>query len=245
MAASDLVIKSHDPDKTRLLWGVSVIALIIAGYFVYRFGQAKGGFDARESSSQVRQLQAQNKHLSDTNQKLKHEMAMLETGQTIDTTSYQQLQETVKTLENTLSAQNKELRFYRQVMSPEEKVEGLHVLNPRVSKLENSQEYQLDMVIYQYHKIIRDLKGKVVLTIQGEQNGVPQEYALQNLFSDNNGQSPEFSFRYFQSYGLRFVVPEGYVPNALNVQIIPATRGYKPVSKTLEWSELLQNNQGE
>ena len=238
MANNPLVIKSHDPDRTRLLWIVSAVAFIIAAYFVYRLGQAKGGFDARKSRSEVRRLIAQNEHLTEANQKLKHNMAMLVTGQTIDETSFAEMQENVQDLEKTLSEQNTELRFYRQIMSPDKKVEGLHILNPQIIKIADTKEFQLDMVVYQYHKIIRDLKGKVLLTIQGEQNGVPQSYPLQNLFTDNSGKPPDFSFRYFQSYGLRFVVPEGYVPSALKIQVIPATRGYKPIEETLTWSEL-------
>ena len=239
MANKPLVIKSHDPDRNKVLWIASAVALIIAGYFVYRLGQSKGGFDARKSKSEVRQLVAQNEFLTESNQKLKQDLAMLETGQTIDETSFDKMQESVKTLEKTLSDQNKELLFYRQIMSPEEKVNGLHVLNPQVIKIENTEEFQLDMVVYQYHKIIRDLKGKLVLTIQGTQNGIAQSYALQNLLSDNSGKSPDFNFRYFQSFGLRFVIPEGYVPSALKIQVIPSTRGYKSIERTLTWSDLL------
>ena len=79
------------------------------------------------------------------------------------------------------------------------------------------------------------------LTIQGTQNGIAQSYALQNLLSDNSGKSPDFNFRYFQSFGLRFVIPEGYVPSALKIQVIPSTRGYKSIEKTLTWSELLNS----
>ncbi len=244
MSASDLVIKSHNPNRYRLIWIGSAAALLVSGYFMYRLGQSKGGFDARKTKSEIRQLVAQNEHLTESNQKVKHQMAMLETGQTIDESSYQQLKVTVKSLETKLADQNKELRFYRQIMSPKTKVEGLHILNPEVTKIENSDEFQLDMVVYQYHKIIRDLKGKLVLTLVGEQNGVIQEYALQNLLVDNSGESPKFNFRYFQSYGLRFVIPEGYVPSAVKIQVVPATRGYKPIEETLKWVDLLQTEKG-
>ena len=244
MASSDLVIKSHDPRRNRLVWVGIVLALIVIGFSMYKLGQTKGGFDARKTGSELRQLNAQNEYLTESNQKLKHEMAMLETGQTIDESSYTQLKVTVKTLETKLADQNKELRFYRQIMSPNTKVEGLHVLNPEVTKIENSDEFQLDMVIYQYHKIIRDLKGKIVLTLIGEQSGVPQEYALQNLLVNNSGESPKFNFRYFQSYGLRFVIPEGYVPSALKIQVVPATSGYKSIEETREWADLLQIEKG-
>lgn len=244
MSASDLVIKSHNPNRYRLIWFGSAAALLVSGYFMYRLGQSKGGFDARKTKSEIRQLVAQNEHLTESNQKVKHQMAMLETGQTIDESSYQQLKVTVKSLETKLADQNKELRFYRQIMSPKTKVEGLHILNPEVTKIENSEEFQLDMVVYQYHKIIRDLKGKLVLTLVGEQNGVIQEYALQNLLVDNSGESPKFNFRYFQSYGLRFVIPEGYVPSAVKIQVVPATSGYKPIEETLKWADLLQTEKG-
>ncbi len=244
MSVKDLVIKSHNPNRNRLIWLGSACALLVSGYFMYRLGQSKGGFDARKTSSEIRSLNAQNEHLSKSNQKLKHQMAMLETGQTIDSSSYAELKVTVKSLETKLADQNKELRFYRQIMSPKTKVEGLHVLNPEVTKLENSEEFQLDMVVYQYHKIIRDLKGKIVLTLVGEQNDVPQEYAMQNLFVTNSGESPEFNFRYFQSYGLRFVIPEGYVPSALKIQVVPATSGYKSIVETHQWADLLQNDKG-
>jgi len=244
MSASDLVITSHNPNKNRLIWVGSAAALIISGYFMYRLGQSKGGFDARKTGSEIRQLVAQNEYLTDSNQELKQNMAAIETGQTIDESSYKQLKITVKSLETKLADQNKELRFYRQIMSPKTKVEGLHVLNPEVTKIENIQEFQLDMVVYQYHKIIRDLKGKIVLTLLGEQNGKPQEYALQNLLVENSGESPKFSFRYFQSYGLRFVIPEGYVPTAIKIQVVPATRGYKSIEETHEWETLLQTEKG-
>ena len=244
MSATDLVIKSHNPNRNRLIWLGSAAALIVSGYFMYRLGQSKGGFDARKTGSEIRQLNAQNEYLTESNQKLKHQMAMLETGQTIDESSYKQLKITVKSLETKLADQSKELRFYRQIMSPKTKVEGLHVLNPEVIKIENTDEYQLDMVVYQYFKIIRDLRGKLVLTLIGEQNGVSQEYALQNLLVDNSGESPKFNFRYFQSYGLRFVIPEGYSPSAIKIQVVPATSGYKPKEVMFQWTDLLQTDKG-
>jgi len=244
MSASDLVITSHNPNKNRLIWVGSAAALIISGYFMNRLGQSKGGFDARKTGSEIRQLVAQNEYLTDSNQELKQNMAAIETGQTIDESRYKQLKITVKSLETKLADQNKELRFYRQIMSPKTKVEGLHVLNPEVTKIENIQEFQLDMVVYQYHKIIRDLKGKVILTLVGEQNGVPQDYPLQNLLVENSGEPPNFNFRYFQSYGLRFVIPEGYVPSAVKIQVIPATRGYKSIEETHDWVSLLQTEKG-
>jgi len=244
MVSSDLVIKSHDPSRNRVLWFASALALLITGFFVYKLGQSKGGFDARASSSEIRRLNAQNEHLSEANQRLKQEMATLETGQTIDASSYLKLQETVKSLEKTHASQSKELRFYRQIMSPDEKVEGLHILNPQLSKIEDSEEYQLDMVVYQYHKIIRELGGTLQMTVEGAQNGVPQNYALHNLLSENTGNRPTFNFRYFQSFGLRFVIPEGYVPSNLRIEIIPSTRGYKATTEILAWTDLLQTKEG-
>ena len=163
----------------------------------------------------------------------------METAQTIDASSYASLKKTVKELENNLATQGKELRFYRQIIAPEEKVEGLHLLEPSLLKLANSEGFQLDMVVYQFHRIIREVYGDVNLSVEGAQNGVPQTYSLHNLFTENSGEPAKFKFRYFQSFELRFVLPEGFTPNALNIEIKSPIKGYKTVTERIEWSDLL------
>jgi len=110
-----------------------------------------------------------------------------------------------------------------------------------VHKLADSEEYQLDMVVYQFNRNIREVKGGIELSITGEQNGEAQSYTLENLFVEANGVKPSFKFRYFQSYELRFVVPEGYDPKTLNIEVKPSISGYKPISKQIEWAVLINN----
>ena len=239
VSASDLVIKSNDPKRDRVVWTGVIAAFVVFAACAYFLGQAMGGYSARESRSEIKRLGDENDSLTRSTERLRQQLADVETAQTIDASSYASLKKTVKELENNLATQGKELRFYRQIIAPEEKVEGLHLLEPSLLKLANSEGFQLDMVVYQFHRIIREVYGDVNLSVEGAQNGVPQTYSLHNLFTENSGEPAKFKFRYFQSFELRFVLPEGFTPNALNIEIKSPIKGYKTVTERIEWSDLL------
>lgn len=240
VSASDLVIRDNDPRRDQRIWAAVIAAGLVVAAVAFFLGQMTGGYFARESASEIKRLGDENASLTRSNEKLRQQMADVETAQTIDASSYSELQAAVKEQENKLAQQGKELRFYRQIIAPEKKVEGLHLLDPKVTELANSEGFQLDMVVYQFHRIIKEIYGDVTLSVEGEQNGNPQTYALNNLLIDKSGEPTKFKFRYFQSYELRFVLPEGFKPLALNIEVKSPIPGYKPVTEKIDWATLLQ-----
>jgi len=75
--STGLVIKNHDPKRNRMIWLGVIAASLVAGIFIYLLGQAKGGYDARESKSEIKRLNAENESLDRSNQKLREQMAVL------------------------------------------------------------------------------------------------------------------------------------------------------------------------
>lgn len=239
VSASDLVIKSNDPKRERMLWTGVIIAFLVAAFFMFMLGQYTGGYSALQSSSQIKQLGDENASLKRSNDRLRQQLADVETAQTIDASSYESMQKTVTELESKLATQGKELRFYRQVIAPEEKVEGFHLLDPKVVKIPDSESFQLDMVVYQFNRVIKEVRGTVKLSITGEQNGTSQVYSLNNLLTNKDEQSTDFKFRYFQSFELRFVLPEGFEPNEFTIEVDSPIPGYKTITESYPWKDLV------
>ncbi len=104
-----------------------------------------------------------------------------------------------------------------------------------MSKGKDERHYNLRLVLVQAMQHDRSVKGKVDFILEGAEDGVSTTYNLAQLSPENETASWPFAFRYFQDFDRELVLPEGFAPQKINVEVISDTKSVASVKLSFDW----------
>jgi hypothetical protein len=231
-----LVVKPHRPTQARVLIGAVVVAALVAGYLLFEYGRRQGGFDTLETRAEQETLQTRIRELSVENEDLRQKIALLETSRGVDREAYSQVEGTLADLQRQLQEQREELDFYRTIVTPADGVSGLRIQELSVSTGAQASSFRLHLVLVQAAQHDQVISGVVNLSVDGAEAGKPVSYALGRLVSDAEPVPMGFSFRYFQNLERELMLPDGFVPQRVNVEVTPNGRQAKVIRQSFDWT---------
>ena len=97
-------------------------------------------------------------------------------------------------------------------------------------------EFNLRLVLVQAMKHDRKVSGDVALSVQGSQDGVDTVYTLKQLIPAEAESAWPFSFRYFQDFDRRLVLPDGFTPERIRVEVRSKTRSIQSIEESYAWA---------
>jgi hypothetical protein len=77
--------------------------------------------------------------------------------------------------------------------------------------------------------------GTVALAVEGSERGKAVTYNLARLTGEARAQVP-FSFRYFQDLDQEIVLPAGFQPARVNVEVRASGRASSPATQSFNWA---------
>jgi len=216
--------------------GVVFALIVISGYLVFEFGRITAGYDivdaAKESQADEERIMA----LDDRIVHLKQEVALLETHREIDREAYKEVEGSLMSLQAKIQEQRDAIAFYRGIVSPADGKSGLRVQDLTVTRGKAEREFNLRLVLVQARQHDRKVSGDVSLSVQGSQDGVETVYTLKQLIPADADQGWAFSFRYFQDFDRRLVLPDGFTPERIRVEVRSKTRSIESVDESYAWA---------
>lgn len=238
MAKSKLIVKPHQPRKAGALWVAICAAAVGTAYLLYEYGRYRGGFDGRAVARERQALTSQVADLKQRNDELQEKIATLETSKIVDREAYARVEGTLADLQQRIATQQEELAFYRGIVAPPDGVRGLQIQELKVEPGSHDSEYRLRLVLVQAAaRRDRRVSGVVNLSIEGARDGAPVRYNLAELIpGDAQSSKLGFSFRYYQDFERDFVLPNGFVPNRVNVEVNPNGRSAKAIRQAFDWA---------
>ena len=75
------------------------------------------------------------------------------------------------------------------------------------------------LVLVQSLQHDRKVTGDVSLVVQGQEGGVTTSYSYAELLPADASANWPFSFRYFQDFDKELVLPDGFLPEKINVEV--------------------------
>lgn len=215
---------------------VVIVSLILgAGYLLFEFGRIQAGYNlisaADERNGYEQRIASLEKDVVD----LKEKIAMVETHRDIDTEAYTQVEAGLTDLQAKINEQQDALAFYRGIVSPTDGNSGLRVQDFKLTRGNSEREYQVRLVLIQAMKHDRKVSGDVKLSIAGQQNGVEKSYSFVELQPDEADPGWAFSFRYFQDFDRSIVLPDGFTPETVTVEVESRTRSIASIAESFSW----------
>lgn len=208
---------------------------MVGGYLLFEFGRLQADYNIVDAINEKQELIGVITELEDEIVALKQEIALLETNREVDRESYQVVEANLADLQRKIQEQSEAIAFYRGIVSPKDGGRGLRVQDLRLSQGQSDRHYSLHLVLVQVMQHDRSVEGEVDLTIEGVQEGVATAYELEELLADEESGNWPFAFRYFQNFDREIVLPQGFEPEKISIEVISRTKSIASVKESFDW----------
>ncbi len=216
--------------------GIIVALILVVAYLIFEFGRIRAGYDTVEAGNISQAFEDHIMQLDDQILLLKQEVAILETNRDVDKASYKEVELELTSLEAKIQEQRDAIAFYRGIVSPSDGNAGLRVQDIKLTRGKTEREFNLSLVLVQAMKHDRKVSGSVSLSVEGNQDGEEITYGLTQLLSDAGETAWPFSFRYFQNFDRQLVLPDGFTPVQIKVEVRSRTRSISSIEESFAWS---------
>jgi hypothetical protein len=211
------------------------VAVVIGGYLLFEFGRLQADYNIVDSLAEEQALRDVIVTLEDEIGALKQEIARLETHREIDTEAYQVVEADLADLQRKIQEQSDAIAFYRGIVSPKDGSRGLKVQDIKLTRGNEERHFNLRLVLVQVMQHDRSVKGEVDFSLEGAQDGESKTYTLAELLPEDADESWPFAFRYFQDFDRELVLPEGFTPEKINIEVISRTKTIANVKQSFDW----------
>lgn len=229
-----VVIRTYAPQRAWIV-GVALAAMfVIGGYLLFEYGRSRAGFDQLGALRARAELRREIRARDATIRALQRESAELATLRRSQAEERAELARTIGELQAEVARQSQQLAFYRGIV-----VQGANAAEARVQQLRVVPgsvpgRFVVRLRLVQSGRPDRNIAGNVLLTVEGRRAAAPAVLDMAALFGAPDHELP-FSFRYFENLDREIVIPDGFRPERIIVELRSSRREVAPVSQTFIW----------
>lgn len=212
------------------------LLIVVLGYLVFEFGRIQANFNIVDAAAKDQAYEDRIEGLQDEIVALKEQVVLLETHREIDKTAYKDVETGLMTLQEKIQEQTDAIAFYRGIVSPADGGAGLRVQDLKLTRGSVERAYNVRLVLVQSLKHDRKVSGDVKLTVVGAQGGAEAIIELAQLLPAEANKSWPFSFRYFQDFDREIILPDGFTPERINIEVLSKTRSIESIEESYAWA---------
>ena len=221
---------------TRLLLAALVVG---CGYLVFEFGRIQASYNIVDAAREREVYEQRITELEADILALNEQIALLETHRAIDREAYSEVEASLSTLQAKIQEQTAAIAFYRGIVSPVDGNSGLRVQDLKLTRGQAERSYNLRLVLVQSLQHDRKVSGDVSLVVEGVRDGEAIAYAYTDLLPDDGREDWEFSFRYFQDFDREIILPDGFTPERIRIEVRSRTRSVASIEESFSWATSL------
>ncbi|RKZ37884.1 MAG: hypothetical protein DRQ37_00855 [Gammaproteobacteria bacterium] len=234
MIDSRLIVRRERPLRSFLLALLVVNLLAAAGYMAYVSGRDTLAEEYTATRDERDGLRIDIHVLQQANTALRARAAVLERTEQIQRRAYGDVDEKLKLLQDEILALKEELAFYRGIAVTANKERALDVRSFEIKRDGDERAYRYRLVLTRVTKSDKVISGAVNLSVVGKQGGRQTTYSVIDL-SNSSASELTYRLKYFQRLEGRITLPEGFVPQRVDVQVKAAQKGQAAIDKTFYW----------
>ena len=221
--------------RRRLQIAVATIILVAVLAVGFYLGQLAAYSGMGVDPDHHRQLRSAAPKTPDEVAALQSEFEQLQTRSDIDHGALGMLREEIARQKEVIFDQEEGLRFYRELMAPEEIAQGLSLRPPEIVALEGEGRFEFRLVAQQEARKHETLRGELYVEVFGRENGEKVSYSLADLSADIEDKVVTLGFRYFQAVEGVLILPTGFEPLSINVIATVRTPRKAEVKEQYPW----------
>jgi len=229
-----LVVRPTYPLHVRLLLVILLIVLVVvAGRQLYELGLSRAGFERTAAAQHEQELQNEIGRLQADSQQLRESLARAERTLQTNQVAYQELERSMSESARQISKLREEITFYRNILSPENKLGGLQIYSLNLERAGREGDYRYRLVLIQALKHDRAVSGNGRMEVSGVQAGNPV------VLSFPSADKPiRINFKYFQEIEGVLSLPRDFRPERVKVTVQITGADSRVVEQTYLWPAL-------
>ena len=229
---SEIIIKPRLSWVIRIGSGLSILLLLVFGaWYAYDYGLRESGFESQVAQRAELELILKIQKLEAQNESLAASLAITERQIQVDKSAYKDLKDSLGKSAREIAELNKEMNFYRSILSPDNNQAGIQIQELRIERTAKARQYRYTVVMIQALKHQKNIKGKVRVSIQGVLAGKQKTLSLSEIGSP---LSP-LDFKYFQNLEGLFTLPENFMPTRVKISVKTERKNAPPLERWYPW----------
>jgi hypothetical protein len=231
-----LVIRTHSPARRLIIIGVASVLAAFALYVVYELGRFNAGYDRLEVAQQRTELEVEIERLGKSNRELRTQLAELDTIRIGRAREQAEVTRTIGDLQAQVARQTQELAFYRGIVAQGAAAVGVKVQQVHITPGTKAQRFMVHIALVRTVRPDSVAIGSIGLSVDGAMaDGKATTLDLPALAPGKQKELP-FNFRYFENLDQEFVLPAGFQPEKVAVEVRSSKKDVAPASQSFPWS---------
>jgi hypothetical protein len=215
------------------------VAVVVGIYLVFEFGRIQANYNIVDAIEEEQRNKTEISALEEQIVELNQEIAVFKTHNEIDKEAYRVVEANLIDLQRKIQEQRDAIAFYRGIVSPADGGRGLRVQDFKVTKGKKERQFTMRLVLVQVMQHDRSVKGEVEFSVEGSQDGVAITYSLKELLPADAKSNWPFAFRYFQDFDRELILPTGFTPEKINIEVKSRTKSIASVKQSILWQTAL------
>jgi hypothetical protein len=229
------VVRSRTPAWRTALLGAAAVVALFALYVVYEFGRYDAGYDRQAAAQQRTELEVKIDHLEKANREMRTKLAELDTFRVGRANEQAEVARSMGELQAQVAREAQELAFYRGVVAQGAASIGVKIEKLRITPGTRAGAFIVHLSLLRTGKADSEAAGTVVFTLDGTQGNAAHTLDLTALTAQHLHEI-RYSFRYFQNIDQEVLVPPGFKPEQLSVEVGSGHKEVAPLSQTFLWT---------
>ena len=228
-----IVKPAYSPRLKMTIALIFAVLVIIGGAALYNYGLSSAGFESLLANRAQKGLQTSISGLQQENDQLKGSLARAERTLQMDQAAYSELNQSLKQSAAEIVKLREDLNFYRNIISPPNKKEGLRIQSLEIDKTLVKYTYKYKLVLIQALKHDFFVRGSAKLEVTGLQAGKSKKL----VFPRQNSKPIKVNFRYFQEFSGELKLPGNFEPKDVKISVVTRGRNAVTVERSYSWPE--------
>jgi hypothetical protein len=233
----------HRPVRSIIIW-LLLIAVVVASLAAVRYFTIYQERQTLLSPEQTTELRQQLATLTQDNQTLQEQLTHYQVSADVDHQAAESVRKQVLDQEQKIAALERSVAVYRMMLSKDYRnPKGVTYGTFTVTPNEEAYSFHLKLAIQKLSEDDKDFEGELRWVIVGKENDKEKKYSLHQLVPTRENEPAlteiiPLSFKIFQNIDADVVLPQGFDPIRIELQVTSPRRDSTRVDGQLEWPKI-------
>ncbi len=166
---------------------------------------------------------------------LQEQVAIYKHGSELEKQATERVRQENVQLQNRVSELEEAVTFYKGIMAPKSNDKGLRIEKATVESTKDPNRFRYKIVLTQVADNRSYVQGRVHINIHGLDNDEKKALSVATLTEDMTSDGAKFKFRYFQDVSGEIEMPNGFIPEQIEVIAQSTGRKAMRLEKKFDW----------
>lgn len=218
--------------KLLLVLLLLLVALLVQGWQVFKYGRVQGGFESEQAAQKTQQYSRQIEEQEQDIAALRAQSARYKREAQVEREAGRRLQQELIQLHKEGDEYKNEVALLRSLMS--QKSGSLYIKRFEVHPTETPNQYRYQLIVAQALDNVGTTKGKLKISIIGKQDGKSKRIK-QKEFSENADATIALEFKHYQNVTGLVNLDEDFEPESVEMEVQPSSSKLSKMNTQFAW----------